>query len=49
MNFFIYAILDIKFDIIFIVLIIFRYFFNFIETHYVVIKRIFRYLKKIIN
>ena len=49
MRFFIYVMLDIKFDIIFIILIIFRYVFNLIKIHYVVIKRIFRYLKKIIN
>ena len=48
-KFFIYIMLDIKFNIIFIILIIFRYAFNFIKTHYIVIKRIFRYLKKIIN
>ena len=41
--------LDIKLDIVFIILIVFRYAFNFIETYYIIIKCIFRYLKKIIN
>ena len=41
--------LDIRFNIIFVISIIFQYAFNLIKTHYVVIKRIFRYLKEIIN
>ena len=49
MRSFIYVMLDIKFDIIFIILIVFRYVFNFIEIYYIVLKRIFRYLKKKIN
>ena len=46
---FIYIMFDIRFNIVFIILIIFRYVFNFIKTYYIVVKRIFRYLKKIIN
>ena len=49
MKFFIYVMLDIKSNIVFFILIIFRYAFNLIEVYYIVIKRIFRYLKKIIN
>ena len=49
MKSFIYVMFDIRFDIIFAILMISRYTFNFIEIYYVVIKRIFRYLKKIIN
>ena len=44
-----YAILDIKSDIAFVILVIFWYSFNFIEAYYIAIKRIFRYLKEIIN
>ena len=46
---FIYAMLDIRFDIVFIVLMIFRYAINFIDAHYFIIKRIFQYLRVIVN
>ena len=49
MKFFIYVIFDIKSNIIFVILIISRYVFNFIEIYYIAIKRIFYYLKKNIN
>ena len=45
----IYAMLDIKPDIVFAILMIFRYIINFINAHYFMIKRIFRYLRVIIN
>ena len=41
--------LDIKSNIIFVILIISQYIFNFIKTHYIAIKRICHYLKKKIN
>ena len=45
----IYAMLDIKSDIIFVVLILFRYAVNFIDVYHFIIKRIFRYLYITIN
>ena len=45
----IYAMLDIKSDIIFIILIIFYYAINFIDAYHFIIKRIFRYLRIIVN
>ena len=44
-----YAILDIKFDIVFVILMIFRYIINLIDAHYSIIKRIFKYLRVIVN
>ena len=41
--------LDIKFDIVFVVLMISRYAINFINAHYFMIKRIFKYLRVTIN
>ena len=49
MKSFIYVMLNIRLNIIFIISIIFRYAFNLIKTYYIIIKRIFRYLKEIIN
>ena len=46
---FIYAMFDIKSNIVFIVLTIFRYAINFIDVHYFIIKRIFKYLRVIVN
>ena len=46
---FIYAMLDIRFNIVFIVLIISRYTINFINAHHFIIKRIFKYLRVTIN
>ena len=45
----IYAMLDIKSDIVFAVLMIFHYAINFINAHHFIIKRIFRYLRAIVN
>ena len=45
----IYAMLDIKFDIVFVISIIFRYAANFINAYHVMIKRIFRYLRVTVN
>ena len=45
----IYAMLDIKSDIVFVVLMIFYYIINFIDVYHFMIKRIFRYLRVIIN
>ena len=45
---FIYAMLDIRFDIVFVISMIFRYAINFIKIHHFMIKRIFRYLRVII-
>ena len=49
MRFLIYAMLDIKSNIIFVVLMIFRYAINSINAHHFIIKRIFRYLRVTIN
>ena len=49
MKSFIYAMLDIKSDIVFAVLMIFRYAINFINIHHFMIKRIFKYLRVIVN
>ena len=46
---FIYAMLDIRPDIVFVVLMISRYIINFIDAYHVMIKRIFRYLRVTIN
>ena len=48
-KFLIYAMLDIKSDIVFIILMISHYAINFINVHYFMIKRIFRYLRVIVN
>ena len=48
-RFLIYAMLDIRSDIAFVVLMIFRYIVNFIDAHHAMIKRIFRYLRVTIN
>ena len=45
----IYTMFDIKSYIVFIILIIFRYAINFINAHHLIIKRIFRYLRVIVN
>ena len=45
----IYAMLDIRSDIVFIVLMISRYAINFINIYHFMIKRIFRYLRVIVN
>ena len=44
-EFFIYVMLDIRFNIVYFVFVINRYVFNFDEIHWTIIKRIFRYLK----
>ena len=49
LRFLIYAMLEIKSDIVFIILIIFRYAINFIDAHYFIMKRIFKYLRVTIN
>ena len=41
--------LDIKSNIVFAVLMIFRYTITFIDVHHFIIKRIFRYLRVMIN
>ena len=48
-KFLIYAMLDIKSDIVFVILIIFRYAINFIDAYYFMIKRIFKHLRVTIN
>ena len=45
----IYAMLDIKSNIVFAILMIFRYTINFIDVHHFIIKRIFKYLRIIVN
>ena len=48
-DFFMYAMLEIRFDIIFVVFVVNRYVFNSIEKHWIAIKRVFRYLKNILQ
>ena len=45
----IYAMLDIKSDIAFTILMMFRYVTNSINVYHFMIKRIFRYLRVIVN
>ena len=45
----IYTMLDIRSNIVLIVLIIFCYAINLINAHHFIIKRIFRYLRVIVN
>ena len=44
-----YVMFDTRFDIVYVVFVVSRYSSNFIETHRIVVKRIFRYLNVIIN
>ena len=48
-EFFMYVMLDIRFDIVYFVFVINRYAFNFDEIHWTTIKRIFRYLKNTLH
>ena len=48
-DFFMYAMLDTRFDIIFVVFVVNRYVFNSIEKHWIAVKRIFRYLKNTLH
>ena len=48
-EFFMYVMLDIRFDIVYFVFVINRYVFNFDEIHWTTIKRIFRYLKNTLH
>ena len=48
-KFFMYVMLDIRFDIAYFVFVINRYAFNFDETHWIAVKRIFRYLKSTLH
>ena len=48
-EFFMYVMLDIRFDIVYSVFIINRYVFNFDEIHWTIVKRIFRYLKSTLH
>ena len=45
----IYAMLDIRSDIVFIILIIFRHAINLINAYHFIIKRIFKYSRVTIN
>ena len=46
---FMYTMLNIKSNIAFVFSMIFRYIINFINAHHFMIKRIFRYLRIIVN
>ena len=48
-KFFMYVMLDIRFNIVYFVFVINQYVFNFDEIHWIVVKRIFRYLKKTLH
>ena len=48
-EFFMYVMLDIRFDIVYFVFVINQYVFNFDEIHWIVVKRIFRYLKNTLH
>ena len=45
----IYTMLDIRFNIVFVILMIFRYIINFIDVYHFMIKKIFKYLRVTIN
>ena len=45
----IYTMLDIRSNIVFAILMIFRYTINFINVYHFIIKRIFKYLRVIVN
>ena len=47
-DFFMYAMLETRFDIVFAVFVINRYVFNFTKDYWTTVKRIFRYLKDIL-
>ena len=48
-DFLMYVMLKIRFDIIYAIFVINRFFFNSTKIHMIVVKRIFRYLKQTIN
>ena len=48
-EFFMYVMLDTRFDIVYFVFVINRYVFNFDEIHWTIVKRIFRYLKNTLH
>ena len=48
-KFLIYAMLDIRSNIVFVISMIFYYAINFIDAYHFIIKRIFRYLRIIVN
>ena len=48
-DFLMYVMLDTRLDLAFAVFVINRYVFNFIDTHWKVVKRIFRYIREILN
>ena len=48
-EFFMYVMFDIRFNIVYFVFVINRYVFNFDEIHWTTIKRIFRYLKNTLH
>ena len=48
-NFLMYVMLDIRLDLAFVVFVVSRYVFNFIDTHWKVVKRIFHYIREILN
>ena len=48
-DFFMYAMFEIRFDIVFVVFVISKYAFNFTEDYWTIVKRIFRYLKNILH
>ena len=48
-EFLMYVMLNTRFDIVYFVFVINRYVFNFDETHWTIVKRIFRYLKNTLH
>ena len=48
-DFLMYVMLDTRLDLAFAVFVISRYAFNLIDTHWKVVKRIFRYIREILN
>ena len=48
-DFLIYVMLDTRLDLAFAIFVISKYAFNLIDTHWKVVKRIFRYIRKILN
>ena len=48
-DFFIYIMLNTRSDIVFAIFVIFRFNFNFINAHWIVVKQIFQYFRNFIN
>ena len=48
-DFLMYVMLKIRLDLVYVVFVINKYVFNFIDTHWKIVKRIFRYIQKTLD